>query len=197
MKPSLFGPLAGFVLGFCVLVAYGDANNKEEGMLTGSPKELLPSDTVKRDLGIKVRMRQVSPDVLDLVIPEEGGYYLEIAVHINNKGEAVALEPLIWSEKAVHEITGPVTIGGYTIVPDERSVLAFRVDVNKGYVLLRGKGKVTTPDKNTVQLDGAIESTVLGKPPHGKEAAVAEGTAVLVITKGHKAETKDKDTVKE
>jgi len=158
----------------------------DEGMLAGAPDDLLPADTFAQDLGIKVRISQLKEGVLELAIPKKGGYYLEFALAQNDKSEMVGYS-LIWSENAIHEITGKLSFAGYTIEPVPGASLTFKVDATKGYIFMEGCGKATTPDKKTIVLDKKNLGLIIGHPPTKTDTSKQPPKPTMIITKGHKA----------
>lgn len=58
----------------------------------------------------------------------------------------------LWCYGANHTWIGELTYAGYTFASDENDPLQFRVDRDKGYVYVEGKGTITFPDGSSVTL---------------------------------------------
>ncbi len=52
----------------------------------------------------------------------------------------------LWCYNAKHTWIGKIKYAGYTFSSDKDNPLQFRVDKDKGYVYVRGKGVITGPD---------------------------------------------------
>lgn len=61
-------------------------------------------------------------------------------------------EFVIWCYGAEHKWIGVITYEGYVFDSDKENPLQFRVDKDKGYVYVGGRGTVTTPDGVVVKL---------------------------------------------
>jgi hypothetical protein len=65
---------------------------------------------------------------------------------------AKGFEPVFWAPGVTHTWVGKNNILGYTFDSDTDWPLVFKVDKEKGYHYLRGKGSVTMPDGKVVFL---------------------------------------------
>jgi len=61
-------------------------------------------------------------------------------------------KPVIWCHGAKHKWIGKITYKGYVFDSDKENPLQFRVDKDKGYVYVGGRGTVTLPDGRVVKL---------------------------------------------
>jgi hypothetical protein len=59
---------------------------------------------------------------------------------------------LLWCYAARHTWIGVQTYAGHTFASDQNAPLQFRVDRDRGYVYVNGKGSVTLPDGTVVTL---------------------------------------------
>jgi hypothetical protein len=82
-------------------------------------------------------------------------------VSINDKGQLVNAtdsgiisirngKNVLWGYGAKHTWIGKLTYAGYTFDSDANNPLQFMVDKYKGYIYIKGKGKVTQPDRNVI-----------------------------------------------
>lgn len=62
---------------------------------------------------------------------------------------------VIWDNQAKHTWIGTLSYAGYTFESSESDPLQFQVEKNKGYVYLKGTGKVRTPDQQVIDLPPA------------------------------------------
>ena len=58
----------------------------------------------------------------------------------------------MWAHGVTHVWIGKCSVGDYVFVGSRISPLTFRVDKDKGYVYLKGRGAVTTPDGKSTTL---------------------------------------------
>jgi len=172
------GTLALFML--TSLVFSGDEPKKPTQMLTGSPKELLPACSADESRFVKVQIKQVKENVLELTVPDTGGYYLEFGVFLGKDGKKLGT-PLMWGDGATHEIFGPTTIGGYEIVPDNGKSLTFKVETKRGYIFVSGAGQVKNADGAVTKLSTEDAGLVVGHPV--REFVKYEGLLVIRIGK--------------
>ena len=59
---------------------------------------------------------------------------------------------IFWGHGSKHALQGRVVLFGYTFDSDAADLLQFRVDKDKGYVYVKGKGRVTLPSGQIVTL---------------------------------------------
>lgn len=59
---------------------------------------------------------------------------------------------VIFCYEAKHTWIGTLTYAGYTFTSDKDNPLQFQVTKNQGYVYIKGKGSVKTPDGTVVEL---------------------------------------------
>ena len=143
--------------------------SEKQSVLDSKPKELLPSNTINRTLGVKVRLEQATdPNLLRIIVPDEEGYNINISIEIDANGQFVGWDTQIWSDGAIHEILQPISFAGYKFEPDSESMLSFKVDVNKGYIFDRGSGKVHTPNKRTIILNANNKGVIIGHPKNAE-----------------------------
>ncbi|MBZ5553352.1 MAG: hypothetical protein LAO21_11575 [Acidobacteriia bacterium] len=62
------------------------------------------------------------------------------------------LRPVLWAHGVKHTWIGRHTVQDHIFEGDPGWPLVFRVDKDKGYIYLRGKGTVTTPDGRVIRL---------------------------------------------
>lgn len=58
----------------------------------------------------------------------------------------------LWCYGAMHTWTGKLAYEGYTFASDKKDPLKFRLDKDKGYVYISGKGTVTFPNGKVIKL---------------------------------------------
>jgi hypothetical protein len=89
----------------------------------------------------------------------------DIGIISPSKGNDVKeKDMLLWCNGATHKWIGKFIYSGYTFDSDKENPLQFRVDKDKGYVYVGGRGTVTTPDGMVVKLPLAkskVESDVI------------------------------------
>ena len=55
-------------------------------------------------------------------------------------------------------------MAGFLFKPEEGTVLTFRVEKEKGYVFMEGKGIVLTPDGEIIELEVSKKGKIFGDP---------------------------------
>jgi len=153
-----------------LFVLAGDHDS--QSILDFKPHELLPPETKREDIGIRVRLEPAKdPNILRVSAPNKE-YKIEVSLKMDEKGNFAGIEPLHWSKGAVHEMAQNISFAGYTFEPEKDSVLTFRVEPDKGYVYVSGKGKVT------ITLDDNQKGFVIGHPAKAKpqQKKTLEGT---------------------
>jgi hypothetical protein len=139
----------------------------ESKMLHSLPDDLLPANTSLENFGTRVILRPAKDrtGVMVLVIPSRGGYKHQLQYLGLMKDGRAHIESTVWTDGAIHEIEGPLTLAGYVFAPDPGRVLRFRVERDKGYVFIGGHGAVTPPDGGPRVLGPDQKGTVFGHPP--------------------------------
>jgi len=64
-------------------------------------------------------------------------------------------QQVLWSHGSTHTWIGKSKVFGYIFDSDPDNPLQFRVDKQKGYVYVQGRGTITTPDGKVVRLPEA------------------------------------------
>ena len=144
------------------LVASGEAK-----MLHALPSALLPSTTAPENFGTKIILRHATerPGAMVLVIPRRGNYQHKLQfLGLTQDGRA-HVESTVWSNGAIHEIEGPLTLAGYQITPVGEAPMVFRVDHKRGYVFVSGNGQVKQPQGGIIQFGPNQQGTAIGAEP--------------------------------
>lgn len=139
----------------------------ESTMLHSLPTDLLPANTSLENFGTKIILRPVDGrnDAMVLVLPNRGGYKHQLQFLGLMKDGRAHVESTVWTDGAIHEIEGPLTLAGHSFAPDNGEVLRFRVERDKGYVFVGGRGAATSPGGGPRRLGPTQEGTVFGHPP--------------------------------
>lgn len=142
-------------------------DSAEAKMLHSKPPALLPVTTAEESFGTKVILRPAKgrQDVMVLVIPRYGGYLHRLQyLGLTEDGRA-HVESSVWTQDALHEFDGPLTLAGFAFAPNAGKTLLFRVDRTKGYVFMAGHGQVTPPNSPTMILGPEQQGMSIGHPP--------------------------------
>lgn len=186
-----FSRFAMFVAGAIVVSGtFGQATSPKpekkekenrQATLDFNPDLLLPNNTKIKDTKVRLRLEPCKNDNLLEAASLGPGYNLVVGLSFKADGSLV-VDPFIWVDGAVHEITSPITLGGYNFEPVKGSVLTFTVEAKKGYVYQSGTGKVhvlaektnandvsKVKKKETIELTPEKKGTVFGKPTKQSE----------------------------
>jgi hypothetical protein len=110
--------------------------------------------------GIKGRMSQISEKTQNL---SAGGFHLRA----RSIGIIDGIME-IWDDHAKHTWIGTLSYAGYTFESSASDPLQFQVEKNRGYVYLKGTGRVRTPDQKVIDLPPATPDDRI--PGTGAEA---------------------------
>ena len=101
---------------------------------------------VIKDKNFEATCKQVFDADIEIVEVTESGFRVKGSVPICN-GSFTA-----WCYGIKHTWIGKLTYAGYTFDSNEKRPLQFTVDKDKGYLYVKGKGTVKTPNGEIVKL---------------------------------------------
>jgi hypothetical protein len=149
----------------------------EGKMAYPKPKTLLPTDSDAAELR-KMGFARLRTPVTHCVIKQlnekvllcdAGSAFDDYSIgHLSKEGAEgavagrITLIPTVFADGAIHEISGTITMGGYTFVSSDEDRLIFECVDSKGYAYKKGKGTVKTPGGEVVELGARVTEFIAG-----------------------------------